>query len=148
METIETQVKRGRGRPRKDATVVNLVEATPGKTCFTFKNVQTVVQINYDEVRIEAETEEEAIALLQSQLQNNAWSVATEPIQGELNIIEYEAPFLHVEEIRYIDVDEEGNVIAPEELEEFEDGGTVEDNDPSTTVDLLGIDAMDDEDEE
>jgi len=112
--------------PTIDAPTTTIDE-TPVKRTFVLHNVVTIQKISYDDVWVEAENEEQARELAEKALMNE-WSNATEPVKGEINIIEVESIAVSddVEESDDEDSDEEGDEDENEDTENPEAGDVAE----------------------
>ena len=63
----------------------------PVKKTFVLKNVVTIQKISYDEVWVEAENETQAQEFAVAALQNNEWLHATDPMKGEIDIVDVDS---------------------------------------------------------
>ena len=108
-----------RGRPRKDPNAI--VESTPSKPVFQFTNVMVTQVVNYDLVQIEADTMEEAEALLAEQLFVNTENVTAGYSLKAITSVEHDDNITEVfdyadDEDLDDDFDTEDNLADDEEL--------------------------------
>jgi len=99
-------------------TTVETTQETTETQVFLFNNVQVVQALTFEKVWITAESEEAAREMLVSALadSNNAWKNATDPIYGELNVIEIEGVEIDTD---VIEVDEDIDDLLSDEDEDI-----------------------------